>query len=332
MIRWVAKTIAAIAGFMITIAFTFLPFKLKNIFIRKGTTGKAVLSCLSCFSGGVFFGTFILHMLPEVNLILDEALLRPRHITYPVAETIIALGFFLVLYTEKIAIMLHYKKSFHKIEKCDTDKQTNDKIMNSNVESKSVDKAQFALLNGSLQPENGSETNINIQLDEPHEMRSVLLMVALSLHRIFEGLSIGLKSTVFGVWSLFLAVMCHEIVIAFSLGMHLANVKTKRTKLIVAVIFCCLVGPLGVVIGTLITELGTLSNTVNIINGVLQGIATGTFIYVTFFEILNEELEKSVSIINMICLFVGFATMAALGFIPENSIEESIINNSTSII
>lgn len=332
--RWVAKTISIFANFTITILFTFLPFKLKNIFLKKGSTGKAVLSCLSCFSGGVFFGTFILHMLPEVKLILDEALLKPKNIGYPIAELIIALGFFLVLYTEKIAIMLHFRKSFKSSEKCDPNKQQNGRIGDQDLklgERNEFDKTQVNLLNGSTNVENDTVPEVNVHFEEPHEMRSVLLMIALSLHRIFEGLSIGLKSSVFGVWSLFLAVMCHEVVIAFSLGMHLANVKTNRTKLILAVILCCMMGPLGVTIGTLVTELGTMTNTINIVNGVLQAIATGTFIYVTFFEILNEELEKNVSVLSMIFLFVGFATMAALGFIPENSVEESVIANSTTI-
>lgn len=334
MLRWVAKTIAIFANFTITIFFTFLPFKIKNFFLKRGSTGKTVLSCLSCFSGGVFFGTFILHMLPEVKLILDESLIKPKNISYPVAEMIIALGFFLVLYIEKIAILVHFKKTFRSSEKCDPNKQQNGKLGANDlksVEMNDVDKTQIGLLNGSVNTSNEGNPEINIQMDEPHEMRSVLLMIALSLHRIFEGLSIGLKSSVFGVWSLFLAVMCHETVIAFSLGMHLANVKTNRTKLILAVILCCLMGPLGVTMGTLITELGTMTNTINIVNGVLQAIATGTFIYVTFFEILNEELEKNVSVLSMVSLFVGFATMAGLGFIPENSVEESVIGNHTAI-
>ena len=44
------------------------------------------------------------------------------------------------------------------------------------------------------------------------------------------------------------------------------------------------------VLGTLITELGETSSMLNIINGVLQSLATGTFIYITFFEILQQEI------------------------------------------
>ncbi len=55
---------------------------------------------------------------------------------------------------------------------------------------------------------------------EHHSTRSIILILALSLHRVFEGMSIGLQQNVQNTGSLFLAVMCHETVIGFSLGLQ----------------------------------------------------------------------------------------------------------------
>ena len=57
-----------------------------------------------CFGGGIFFGTYLLHMGPEVQTILKESLLDPHGITYPVAELIVGVGFFIVLFAEKFVL------------------------------------------------------------------------------------------------------------------------------------------------------------------------------------------------------------------------------------
>ena len=55
---------------------------------------------LHSFSGGVFLGTFLLHLLPEC-VSHTEALLS-EHKTYPLAESIIAAGMFLMLTIEQV--------------------------------------------------------------------------------------------------------------------------------------------------------------------------------------------------------------------------------------
>ena len=46
-----------------------------------------------------------------------------------------------------------------------------------------------------------------------------LLVAALSFHSIFEGMAIGLQSTLNDVWFLFTAVIVHELAIMFCIGM-----------------------------------------------------------------------------------------------------------------
>ena len=60
-----------------------------------------MLVLLHCLSGGVFLGTFLLHLLPEAVMVTHKIL--PQDITYPVAETIAAVGMFLLLLLEKVS-------------------------------------------------------------------------------------------------------------------------------------------------------------------------------------------------------------------------------------
>lgn len=151
-----------------------------------------------------------------------------------------------------------------------------------------------------------------------HATRSLILILALSLHRIFEGMTIGLQHTVTNVVSLFGAVMCHEMVIGFSLGLQFVRSGFALRRLVITSIVCSLIMPLGVLIGIVMTEIESASGNIDIANGILQAIAMGTFIYVTFFEILQEEVDsEDTSLGKIVCIAAGFALMALLNLIPE---------------
>ena len=157
-------------------------------------------------------------------------------------------------------------------------------------------------------------------LEDAHSSRSLILLVALSFHRIFEGMSIGLQHSTSHVFRLFAAVMCHEAAIGFSLGLQFVKNRWSTRRVVLACFLCSLIMPLGVFIGTAMVELGGESNSIEIVNGFLQSLATGTFIYVTFFEILQEELcDDDTSLRKVLFVFLGFALMAALSAIPEES-------------
>jgi len=102
--RWVVKLFALVGTFLLPFVCTLLPYKVSGSIARRGASGKRILSYLMCFGGGIFFGTYLLHMGPEVQTILKESLLDPNGITYPVAELIVGVGFFIVLFAEKLVL------------------------------------------------------------------------------------------------------------------------------------------------------------------------------------------------------------------------------------
>ena len=44
--------------------------------------------------------------------------------------------------------------------------------------------------------------------------------------------------------------------------------------------------------------------------GVLEGVSTGTFLYVSFFEILQEELGQKKGLLRLLLVILGFASTA----------------------
>ncbi len=350
--RLTAKLLALIGIFVVPLVCTLLPIKVHDVFVKKGKKGEELLSWMMCFGGGVFFATYILHMGPEVRLILNDALIKPYGITYPIAELIMSLGFFLVLIIEKLALNMQKKKknSTHKkkLFACSKLSKANgiclkqvplpgpetEDLVETNVSPDMCKEGHLpngacvgvpllTLPDVKIQDNNDSASNMMSEDPEnmtelEHSSRSLILAIALSLHRIFEGMSIGLKHTVRGVGSLFLAVLCHETVIGFSLGLQFVRNKFSTQRTVAFTIICSMILPVGVAIGTVVIEVGSEGQALDMVNGILQALSTGTFIYVTFFEILQGEItHNDTSMGKSFFLILGFAVMAALSAIPE---------------
>jgi len=78
-------------------------------------------------------------------------------------------------------------------------------------------------------------------------------------------------------------------------------------------------------VGMVMSEVGRPTAAMGIVDGVLQAFATGTFIFVTFFEILQEEIDpRDTSISKVTSALAGFIVMSLLIMIPVESEEDDI--------
>lgn len=63
------------------------------------------MSLLNCFAGGVFLGTCLLDLLPEVQENIDDMVKKLNISTsFPIAEFLVVLGLFIVLIVEQISL------------------------------------------------------------------------------------------------------------------------------------------------------------------------------------------------------------------------------------
>lgn len=80
------------------------------------------------------------------------------------------------------------------------------------------------------------------------------------------------------------------------------------------------------------SEAGRPTTAMGIVDGVLQAFATGTFIFVTFFEILQEEIDPhDTSISKVLSALAGFFVMSLLILIPVDSAEDSPSEAGTTV-
>lgn len=120
--------------------------------------------------------------------------------------------------------------------------------------------------------------------DSMSTLRAILLVAALSLHSCFEGLAVGVQQDKLKALQLCGALAIHKCVIGFSLGLRLVQSRMSTGRIVLCDLTFCTMALLGGLLGILISE--SVSNRyTDVVNGSLQGIACGTFLYITFFEV-----------------------------------------------
>ena len=79
--------------------------------------------------------------------------------------------------------------------------------------------------------------------------------------------------------------------------------------------------PLGTAIGTAMTESGSGESTaVSVASVIFQGLSTGVFLYVTFFESLGREVGFQHSLVKVALVVLGYGVTAIIKLLlPEES-------------
>ncbi|NXH40548.1 S39A3 protein, partial [Dicaeum eximium] len=303
----VAKLLCLLGICVLVLAGALLPVRLVEPDYEKGQRSRRVLALWNSFGGGVFLATCFNALLPAVRAKLDEVL-RQNNVTtdYPVAETIMMVGFFLSVFVDQLFLTFQKEKpSFIDLE---TFNAGSDAGSDSDYESPFMASSRGRALHG--------EHGLGLpELARCGPRRLLGLVFALCTHSIFEGLALGLQEDGSRVVSLFLGVAVHETLVAVALGISMAKATLPlrdAAKLAAAV---CLMIPLGIGAGMGIESSRNAAGSVASL--LLQGVAAGTFLFVTFFEILAKELEdKSHRLLKVLCLVLGYAALAGLVLIP----------------
>lgn len=150
---------------------------------------------------------------------------------------------------------------------------------------------------------------------EELSIRSVVLLLVLSLHSLFEGTAVGLQNTVMQFIGLSVGVTVHGCLVAFALGMSLASHHHSSRSTVIRFGLCySLMVPGGIGIGMAI---GTVRGFVGrLVSGLLQALTAGTFIYVIFAEIFPNEIDRNRNrLLKVLVMFVGFVIISCLRFV-----------------
>ncbi|KAE8125398.1 hypothetical protein FH972_020210 [Carpinus fangiana] len=118
---------------------------------------------------------------------------------------------------------------------------------------------------------------------------SILLIVALCFHSVFEGIAIGVAETKADAWKALWTISLHKIFAAVAMGIALLRMMPNRPLLsCVAYAFAFAISsPIGVAIGIII-DATTQGAVADWIFAISMGIACGVFIYVSINHLLSK--------------------------------------------
>ncbi|XP_069319086.1 zinc transporter ZIP2 [Eulemur rufifrons] len=270
----------------------------------EAATGRhrRVLSLLGCTSAGVFLGAGLMHMtaeaLEEIESEFQKFMVQNRtesegnssdvdsaYMEYPYGELIISLGFFVVFFLESLALQC----------------------------------CPGAAGGSTVQEEQWSGTHVlelhsHGPLPSPSRspLRALILLLSLSFHSVFEGLAVGLQPTVAATLQLCLAVLAHKVLVVFGVGLRLVQIGTGSRWAVISILSLALMSPVGLAFGLAVVG-GDPEGGQGLAQAMLEGVAAGTFLYVTFLEILPRELAgPAAPLAKWGCVAAGFAFMATI--------------------
>ncbi|XP_076880982.1 zinc transporter ZIP1 [Brachyhypopomus gauderio] len=294
------KLVALVGLLFLTLFFGLIPARMKWFRESSGTeTHRIVLSFISCFAGGVFLAACLLDVIPDyLSDINGELNLRQLDIDFPLAEFIMACGFFAVLIIERLVLSCSHHHGEESAPLLIPDGHAHGHAHGSQ----------------SINSMESSGHHVHVDLQAHSSFRSFMLFLSLSLHSVFEGLAIGLQATETKVLEICIAILVHKSIIVFSLSVKLVQSAVRPAWLAIYVAVFATMSPIGIAVGIAVSEAELQAGA--LIQAVLEGLAAGTFIYITFLEILPHELNSPErQLLKVLFVLLGFSVMAALCFL-----------------
>ncbi|XP_072321775.1 zinc transporter ZIP1 [Eucyclogobius newberryi] len=291
---------ALVGLLLLTLLFGFIPARVRWFQDTHGSeTHRTVLSLISCFAGGVFLAACLLDIIPDYLTDMSaELAARQVQTSFPIPEFIMAVGFFTVLILERLVLHCQERSAA---------RGEREPLLHAQGHGHGHAEAVDPELES-----RGHHAHVDLQAHSP--FRSFMLFLSLSLHSVFEGLAIGLQNTESQVLQICIAILVHKSIIVFSLSVKLVQSGLRPGWLAAYLAVFALASPLGIGVGIGVMEAHLSSGA--LVQAVLEGLAAGTFVYITFMEILPHELNSpGRQLLKVFFLLLGFCIMAGLSFV-----------------
>ncbi|CEF66188.1 Zinc transporter ZIP2 [Strongyloides ratti] len=277
------------------------------------------LSLMCCVGGGVFLATCFLDILPEIQFGYEDIKKRTNTTNnFPFPQLMVCLGFFFVYLLEELC-----SKYFHKDdESCNhalpnyNSVETSKPLIHENEENRTVIKVQTT---STEIPCSETTTIDSPKHDEkkPNDyFKALSFAIIMSFHSILEGVALGTKNDLSGTLVLFTSLSLHKIIEAFAVGLQISKTISGRSKWAVLILFIyAIMTPIGALLGAGLKELNINAISRDIAVLILECLAAGTFIYVTFLEIIAQEcVPKNNRMYKLGAVFSGFLIIVALQY------------------
>ncbi|CAD6198738.1 unnamed protein product [Caenorhabditis auriculariae] len=307
-LKWILITVMVV----ISLIFGFLPIKvihLLNSNSRLHRRSSLIISLLSCFAGGVFLSVCFLDMLPDALEAWESVKdLTGYNSDYPFVQLMCLGGFFFVYIFEELSALCfddHHHDHGLKPEKAEEVRETRSRFATVGTIFNPNDTI--------LQQRRVSEESVEYH-GEGRLINSVVFVGAFLLHVTLECFAFGVQEDTVSVTALFFGIIIHKAIVMFSIGMKLTRNHPNRWYIVVIlIVVIAAFNLMGGAAGILVENSSLSEKSKDISTAVLMSLSLGTFIYITFFEMLAPERQNHHSNIAQWCAaFLGFTIIAII--------------------
>ncbi|XP_010252748.1 PREDICTED: zinc transporter 11 isoform X2 [Nelumbo nucifera] len=273
-------------------------------YFMKWNEGFLVLG--TQFAGGVFLGTALMHFLSDSSETFEDLTTKQ----YPFAFMLASAGYLLTMFADCVISHVYSK-------------QRNDGDGDVELQGNGKGPSTRSISNGTtsqshFQAENKSENQVmKPSLATAYSLGdTILLIVALCFHSVFEGISIGVAENKADAWRALWTVSLHKIFAAIAMGIALLRMIPDRPLVSCAAyaFAFAISSPIGVAIGIVI-DATTEGPVADWIYAISMGLACGVFIYVS----INHLLAKGYTPHNLTLVDTPFhkffAVLTGIGVI-----------------
>jgi zinc transporter 1/2/3 len=307
-----AKIVSIFVFLGMAMAFGLMPY-----YIKRFRTSTKFLSISNAFSGGLFLGIGLFHVLPESAEKLTQYEL-------PWAYFCAYISYALILFVEKVAFnshsLLHGHGNSHKEPRISVEPLPN---LNNSGRQSNNEGSEEHLIEKEVEKEEKNEKEENEQEhehdehDHSHEhgkkvgITPYILLLALGFHGFFEGMALGIQGEVRDTLFLALAIAAHKWAASLTLGISIIKSGIKLKQLFIMISIFALIGPVGIAFGMILKATAN-----DIVEAIFLAISVGTFLYIACSEVLVEEFEHPENKYIKFCAFmIGGIFTAGLSLI-----------------
>ncbi|KAM3302591.1 zinc transporter 11 [Capsicum chacoense] len=269
-------------------------------YFMKWNEGFLVLG--TQFAGGVFLGTALMHFLSDANETFGDLVTSKE---YPFAYMLACAGYLMTMLADCVICFVYDKESY----------KNNGVQLQGDTEN---GKSNGTVTQGQTQVSDGREDYLSTTpLATASSLGdSILLIIALCFHSVFEGIAIGVADSQADAWRALWTVCLHKIFAAIAMGIALLRMIPNRPLLSCsAYAFAFAISsPIGVAIGIVIdaTTQGVVADWIYAIS---MGLACGVFIYVSINHLLSKGYKPEKMVLVDKSHFKFLAVLLGVGII-----------------
>ncbi|KAL9269918.1 Zinc transporter 2-like protein [Drosera capensis] len=268
-------------------------FKWNDSFLVLGTQ----------FAGGVFLGTAMMHFLSDSNETFGDLTSKG----YPFAFMLACAGYLITMLADVVILYVYGKRRAARRGAGDGIEGGLSRVKSDNDNTNQHSFSQAHESTGHFPTQLAAASSVG---------DTILLIIALCFHSVFEGIAIGVAETKADAWKALWTISLHKIFAAVAMAIALLRMIRDRPLLsctIYAFLFA-ISSPIGVGIGIAV-DATTEGATADWIYAISMGLACGVFVYVSINHLLSKGYVPERRVVVDAPFFKFLAVLIGVGVI-----------------